>query len=512
MSKLVNGLGRLYIAVNFISIIVVLTLLSFGSLITTVFFKLNLYEEVEYHKVPWKYYIFIIILIVLLAICSELFKKVRPSILFLVLSVLSFLIGGGLIVLSDFNLRADPASIMLAAKQFNSGDYSALTELGGYLFVHPHQLGLLTINRFILSFTDNLEVFSWIFLIISIANIGLIGMTANKIWETRQITNTALLLAALFLPNIFYIKFIYNGHIAVFLALLSIVYYLNYWKEPKFLQFLLMVFFLSLSVLVRSNFMIFQIAITMSLFYRYLLTKEKVILVIIPIIFLASSSLVCLQNLYYENEIGQPLNKGLPKITFVTMGMSSDPDGVENWIPGYHNAYHTRLYQKTGYDENATSKIAIADLKKRISYFLSNPKNAYQYFTKKFAATWFDGTFESIWVGPIKAKGMSAKSSILADVYSGGNYYVSLVNAMSVLQIFTYCTLFIGFIIELTTREEMFIGETLPMLLFLVGTVVFHLFWETKSQYTYTTLLILQPLLAGYFFRFIGFIKKVFRL
>ena len=127
-----------------------------------------------------------------------------------------------------------------------------------------------------------------------------------------------------------------------------------------------------------------------------------------------------------------------------------------------------------------------------LSYFVNNPGYAMEYFGKKFVSTWCEPTFQSVWSGPLSRIEQPAYSFCTTSLYDMGAVYSAVYRlCKGVLMVLLVSAA--GFCL---VRRKDFPVYGMP-LIFLTGGVLFHLMWETKSQYVYPYIFMLIPLSAA---------------
>ena len=125
----------------------ILSGLILSSIVFTVYMPLSANERIEFSYSNWYFPILILLFILLLFKSKDLIEKISSKKLFLILSIVYFVLGLFLIIRIVGGLRSDAASVYNAAADFNNGVFNSLTEKGDYLYVNPHQLGLTTLDR-----------------------------------------------------------------------------------------------------------------------------------------------------------------------------------------------------------------------------------------------------------------------------------------------------------------------------------------------------------------------------
>lgn len=185
-------------------------------------------EKIEYSYSTWYFPILILLFILLFFKSKKYIEKISSKKLFLVLSIVYFVLGLFLTIRIVGGLRADAAIVFNAAADVNSGVYNRLTEKGGYLYVNPHQLGLTTFERIyavLFKFFKN-EKFIYFFNLLFILGTNfLIYKISFKLFKNKLITITPSFYHSYF-SRIFYFNYLRME--------LSQGYFLFYWDTIIF--------------------------------------------------------------------------------------------------------------------------------------------------------------------------------------------------------------------------------------------------------------------------------------
>ena len=153
--------------------------------------------------------------------------------------------------------------------------------------------------------------------------------------------------------------------------------------------------------------------------------------------------------------------------------------------------------------------MAKRDLRKRIVTFLKNPLYAGHFFFQKVYSTWTEPTFQSIWTGPNRwERNQETFTPLLQSLYEGRSAYRIFHFLMSLLLWTLYTTAAIYLFHLLRNIQPDFPSTQLAGAIFLIGGFLFHLIWETKSQYVYMYILLLTPYAAQGFEILLSYLDK----
>ena len=269
---------------------------------------------------------------------------------------------------------------------------------------------------------------------------------------------------------------------------------LKYLKSEKLHYILIAVICSSISVLIRNNYMIFCLAIIVMCIVHIInkrTTMPFIAIICMAFVILCSSGAL---KIYYENVKDVEIYSGEPKLLYIAMGLQ---EGTR--APGWYTGYNDEVYTQTNYDSEESAKIAKEEILSKIDNFVENPKYSVWFFYKKFVSTWCDSTFQSVWSGPIDDNGDFVKTNLLKNLYSSGKsfyIYVSVCNIAVVnILLFAAINSFCKFKRNIHYDDNC-VNQLLPII-YLIGGILFHILWETKSQYVYTYIFFLIPLSAN---------------
>lgn len=245
----------------------------------------------------------------------------------------------------------------------------------------------------------------------------------------------------------------------------------------------------AIACLIRNNYFIFIIAITLIQVFNFLenVNWRKLIVTFLIVISIPASSF--LLKSYYQSVTHVPISQGLPMLAYVTMGTQDSP--VAPSIGGWWDGYNTWLLKNNDFDRPKAVEQAKNDLKKNMQTFYNQPMYAVEFFYKKILSTWLEPTFQSIWTGPLPDLGNVQNSRILKSIYEEKNGYNFLNSFGKVLTVSIYLLTLISVVYNIKNKN--FSAFELFTIIFFLGGFFFHIFWETKSQYVYIYVLLLIP-------------------
>lgn len=436
------------------------------------------------------------VLLVIYILCYLL--RLPTKFIFTIGSFFYLVLGYYLIFHQNDVLRHDSLQVLVAARSLNDSDYSSFQPLVGYLYKYPHQIGLVTFERVLLFIfgSNNIKALFFVNLLLCICDNFLLFKITKLLFSDSNINKILLVLSFLFLPHIFFILFVYGINYGLFLVLLSLFFLIRFIDDKKWVNFVGTLIPLVLAVIIRSNYIIMAMTIFIILILDFLRTKswKNILLAILPFILISLLNGLLVNS--YEKASKVSEIDGEPKIAWVAMGLDDNP--TYNRLPGWYDAYVENVYTKHNGNEDKITNDSKKLINSRLDTFLKNPEYTFNFFKNKFISTWTDSLFQSVWSGPnssMPVEGQSVNGRLMSSIYRGGIAYKILYYYSSVILIIIYIGAMISMLISIRNirTSNLFI---LVFTIYLTGGVLFHLIWETKSQYVYPYVYLLLPLTA----------------
>ncbi len=496
----------------------VLLFLLASCLTQRIYIAQNAQEKAVFLGISPGMYLFFAAATAALFLLYKVWNRLSERTLFLMGTALYLAAGIYLIANVEPVLRADAKSVFDAALQFNRGDTSAL-DLGNYMATHPHQLGLMSLQRLWLALaridgtassaalgTRLLFAANWCYVIA----INFLMWRLSRMWFQRETTaKCTIVLSFLFLPQFFFILFAYGllpGLVCLLLALFFLTRYLRGEEERRWRYFVLTAVAAAAAVVIRNNYMIGVLAMIAVVFLNLLAERrprDLALLLCLALTLLVPAKIV---QPYYQWVSGKEVGDGMPMSLYVAMAMQEGSRGN-----GWYNAYSIRTYEEAGYDSQAADDAARKDIALRWKEFKSDPSYAAEFYLKKVQSTWCEPTFQSIWSGPLPDRDQETYTPLLRNIYGGGSAYHAIAAFCQAVVIWVLAFSAAALAVLMRGRGERFEGEspgresaflkrrpeTLFPVIFLMGGFLFHILWEAKSQYVYVYIFVLI-LLAAY--------------
>ena len=425
--------------------------------------------------------------------------RIRQGWLFVLLSAAYAAFAVYLILHSSHLIRSDANSVYQAALEFKAGDYVSF-QAGEYLHMYPHQLGLVLYDL-LLSFIAETPAVH--FVLNTFLTIG-INYTCWKI--SMEISNDrlvhllTLLFSFAFLPQLFFIMFAYGLLPGWFCLQLAFLHTLRFCRTNSWKNGCAMLLFIAVAVLLRNNNLIGGIAIIIYLVLHMLRSPQKRKLLaaaaMIPCMLLPGS----LVQHCFEARTGADLDQGIPTVLWVAMATNIDN---RTSGPGWYDASSYLTYMEAGAHSEKAAAAGAEMLRQNMEKIKQEPARAALFFRDKVISTWCDPLYQSLWSGPAQIYGQTTYTPLLLSLYGDGKTEDLAEYCTKLLSL----TIWLGACLFLIMKNTDSNGWKL-FFLYLIGGFLFHIVWETKSQYVYPYVFGLLPFAACGISRLIRLLAK----
>ena len=448
------------------------------------------------------------------------FSKNGVLLFFIIGTVLYLGLGLYLIFRVPTVLRADAYAIYTAAGEIKNGNYSSLildaataegTYASGYLAAYPHQIGITVILSLLSKFLPSIRYIYILNLILILLNNLLMLNIAVSLFRNNQINFMTVLLTFIMLPHFFLSIFCYGIIPGLTALLISFLALIKFEETGNIFLSVCAVIFVAFAVILRSNYMIGVIAEVILLLLIFLRSFENDRKKAVGRIRYIAAAILLIAAMIIPNMVikigignisGHSVTNSIPRSAWMAMGLS---EGTR--AEGWYNGYNYNAFRENGYDQKAADEAARALIGESLQAFRNDHDYAYTFFMRKLASTWSEPTFQSVWVGPQEASADKIGGFLFKNIYSGGGAYDIICVMCSIVYIVVLAgsVLFLAKSlirrIQLLTdryshRDTVTIFAAFPIL-FLLGVFLFHLVWETKSLYVFSSVYMLLPLAAA---------------
>lgn len=427
------------------------------------------------------------LLVLLLQRFSEPLVHLNQRLLFFLLSLLYLSFAAYLIANSNTVLRADAGIVYHTAQEFRQAKYDAFAK-GGYMYVYPHQLGLMMFDL-LLSFFASTPVLNFCVNLLMVLGINFIlWKISRELSGDKMVHLLTLLLSFAFFPQLFFIMFVYGQIPGLFFLCMGFYFTLRFGRTSSWTSCLGLLLCISMAVLLRNNNLIGAIAIILYLMLQWIEKQNGRLLIVAAMVVICMVVPGKLLQGYVEEKTDSELDGGCPSVLWIAMGTDIENKSLG---PGWYDGSSYQTYVSTGFQQELATELGKEKLCQNMHKMIQNPQKAFSFFYHKMISTWCDPLYQSIWSGPMQIYGQTTYTPLLLSLYGDGkaeDFADMCAKFVSLLLYSGVCAfLFLG------GRKER--GWELVFLYF-IGGVFFHLFWETKSQYVYPYVFCLIPFSA----------------
>ena len=453
------------------------------------------------------FFLNIIALFLCLCLCYLIWRLVQTLSLRHILIVLCLwvlLFGFGLVASARLQPSEDSYIVTFFARQAARGDLSYYHE---YFRFFPYQFGFVLYEEVVLRLCYLVmpkapEGFSSLILqglnviYTAAAYLALVMFTGRAFKsETVQKLTAALMFSCL--PALFFVTFMY-GNVPAFACVCGAFWaFAAFLEDGRWHQGLLTVVLMVLAVLLKLNSLIVVVAVL--IVWLVSLVKKPGFRSAFLALLLLFSVLVCagLPQKLYEKRSGEDFGSGIPKISWLAMGLY-EGSSCSGW---YNPTYTTTAYRLSQYDPEATADVARAAISDRLTEFSQNLIECERFFGRKFLSQWNEPSYQGLW------------NNQLREHYSQpGLMYELLCHRMergvkAFMNIYQQLVFF-GFTLGLfrILRKRDMIFALLPLTI--LGGMLYHLLFEAKSQHSQCYFVMMLPVAAYGLAKFYELIRE----
>ncbi len=444
-------------------------------------------QAVFQRDTPWAHLFFLFFGLLLLCLWGRKLACCSGKGLLTALLIFTCTVGSWLVFTWNVQPVADQGTVLSAAQAFAVGDFTMLDK-GGYLFVYPHQLGLVAYFQLVNLFAgpntylavqalNTLALCACYFLLYRIARL---------LFPNKEVGLLTILVMFGCLQPLLYVSFVYGNLMGLAAGLEAVYLELSYFEQRKWSFALGSALFIAISVALRNHYMIFLVAMAVFYLFDAVFERQKRSYWMVLIIVAANALLGGLISTGYHLASGREIQKGMPKALWVAMGMQEGPR-----TSGWYNDYTWELYESVDYDAARARKIALQDVKKRVEEFTREPGQALSFYYRKTASMWNNPDYQAFWINlerPSRIEGSAFGKSLF-----GGGLRDALFGWMNLSQ----SAIFLGALFYFAMEWKNVRYQQLFLAVIFLGCVFFHLAWEAKGQYALPYFLLLIPYAAA---------------
>ena len=396
--------------------------------------------------------------------------------------------------------------------QFVDGNYSSLTEPGGYLFVWPFQLGYVAFGQFMVSVFGKSNYFAWdiVQLLSILVTIYLIYKLTWEFFEDEETCGIVALLScgALFFYN--YVTYIYGDILSMAPQTLALYMMVLYVKRGFKRYGVLSAISIAAAILIKTNCEITLIALLLILFLstfdsglesvkKTAIRNCAMAALMLILVFGANAAV----DSYFCNLTGlDKIPAGSPSWSHIAMGLQ-ESDLEDGWF----NGYNYRVFEENNYDVAATAEAAKENIRQTLKSFVGRPLHGARFLVRKFTTQWADSVCVSTHNLDLVSRHVENQPAICRYLVFGSPYGSPvLIWIMNVFMPVCYIGVII-YLLGILKGRKASVSEML-LLVLIFGGIVFHEFWEGSSRYAMRYYIYYLPFGAYGLKVLLGFIRE----
>lgn len=385
---------------------------------------------------------------------------------------------------TQFIPGVDEGEIQQFVSDFMRKDYSMFAP-GGYMCRSADNRGLFLFECCVSSVFGNKN-----YLVYELINSFAIAMIYKQFSEIvgrgykfgRIVQLSVIGTGILFFPVIGYSIMVYGNLMGMALAITAVKYELLFFEHYEWKYACSCAGFMTLAVLLKSNMLIYFIAVTLFALLKLILSRKTKILYLMILLVLGYEIQAAVPTCIFENITGYKLECPYSYWSFIAMGLQES-----ELAPGWWNGYiHTNYWENDG-DTQMQAMQAKDSVHQSIELFADDPQYAFAFFTKKIASMWANPTFQCF---ATVRNGSNIEvpmwvSGLLS--YPGQYIFVILFNLLEFI-------ILAGAVLELVIgwHKDNYMDRLIfPMIV--TGGFFFHVFWEAKARYALLYFVVLIP-------------------
>ncbi|MGN0319084.1 MAG: hypothetical protein ACI4E1_14240 [Lachnospira sp.] len=414
-----------------------------------------------------------------------------------ILLLLITLLGLFWVLVTQTKTGADQYYVMNAAYCLRNGDPTPFLK-DGYIAKYTNQIGLVFIY-YLLGYIvgDYNNIF------FQLLNVVMVTITFKWITDIlnlfkagRTVQLVFLSFALLFYPWILYSTFVYGNVPGMFFSIGAFLFAYRFFNNKKYSHAVICAFFIMMGIMVKSNYLIFLIALIIYVIITSLRKRSIPGLVLLGLIIVGFIIQSTVPKYIVSKKSGCDLNAGASAYAWIAMGTQTITG--DYYADGWYSPKIAALYELNDYDTEAEKLAAIEVIDDNINYFKDNPGSFTTFLAKKTASQWNNPAFQSFWIVYVRNTSITQPQWVKNAIGVNGNYlFFEFLNIMQTIIL----TGNVVFAFGMAHKKKYFGLLLLPTTV--IGGFIFHTFWEGKCQYTIPYFMLLLPLAAmGYSYLF----------
>ena len=416
--------------------------------------------------------------VLLLFILVSRVRKIPLRTLQIALFLWTLLLGTIWVISSQTAPTEDSWTVTSAAQEFAVNNFDKF-ENTKYFKNYPFQLGYVLFNECVIRFLSLfkrpetvmvLEVLNAVFL--AMINTLLLTIGARLFRDDRVNLITAVLLAVSAAPFID-CSFTYGIYPGMAFALLAMYLELRWMTDSKVIFGIGAVLSIAFAVMLKSNYLIWLIAMVLILLVRVPARKKYVTdaVFIVAAVALTMSVQPAVKR-FYENRSGHIFGDSIPYASWIAMGLSET-----DLAPGWYNIYITvGNFEQSDYAADEAGRRSKELIKERLKYFAQNSHYTNDFFYLKTVSQWNEPSYQSIWNNTVRGQYKEKNAFAYWVCYDGEQTVKQYMDYFAQLVFFCF---FLGALYLL--KRKQFLFTMLPVVF--LGGFFYQFISEGKAQY-----------------------------
>lgn len=376
---------------------------------------------------------------------------------------------------------ADQRYICQYAHEFEQGYYWGLAK-GGYVGYYRHQLGLITIMRFVFRLfgDENYMAFQYISAcltaVILLSGYGIVKIISR---DNKSAELFYLLLAVGCYPMYGYVTFVYGEIGSTAFIMLAAWLLLNCLKCFRWWKLLPLAVSVGIAVQLRTNTVILLLAFLIVLLVKWLGKPERRLVATAAAVLLGVLGFNLLLSLGYREVIPKD-SKAIPAVLGVAIGVNDER------LPGWNNDYDVEVYGKYDWEPEAAGREGREFIGAFLKKCISNPGYAVKFYYEKLGSQWNVPMYHVLQMN----ERVMGEQKWPATVLYSGEAVGTVEGYMNVYQFVVY-----GAVLLLlqTRRKNWRQIESYILLIGVFGGFLFSALWEAKTRYVVPYLFMMLP-------------------
>lgn len=388
--------------------------------------------------------------------------------------------GKELIKFGESGPTADQFTVYRLGELFSINEFGAIQPTSGtYLSFYPHQLGIIFIFEMIFRICTMLNVEVPVYEIIKNINIYAAcvlifcqSKIVKNLFDSVRAELMYIILMMFNVPLILYTSYVYGEILSMCFFSLGLWLLIRHHKNPdKKLSLVFSIPMFVISVVFRKNSIILCIAVGCVLAVKGFSEKRKRYFVYLLILFMGAINILPVIRYVYEYRAGNTLLDGVPSIAWIAMGMQEDIHGTK----GVYNGYNYNTLEACNMDRELMIEICKRDMKERITYFLTHPREGLDFYWEKTVHGWMEGTYS----GRNAIASAFIKRPDIMEKLTAGEKGRSFEDFCNGYQTVIYLGGVLFWIKERKSKELM----KYIIIIAVMGGFFFHILWEMNPRY-----------------------------